>query len=60
MILVDNIAGLDVNIPASVVLIQFGLDLNSFWRNFIVSLMLVIGLLILIFLLIVFKLKERR
>ena len=60
MLIEDNVAGVNVTIPASIVLKKFGFDLDGYWRNVFISVGLVIVLVCVLVSLVVFKLKERR
>ncbi|KAI8924499.1 hypothetical protein BC831DRAFT_465321 [Entophlyctis helioformis] len=57
---VDQISGVDIVVPASVVLGKFGIDINSFWRDFTVSIGILFLLLAVVALLIRFRMRERR
>jgi hypothetical protein len=41
--IVDRINGIEVNIPAAIILKQFGFDVDSFWPNFISSIVIWYG-----------------
>ena len=56
----DDLAGVKVAFPASVVLTKFGFNLTAFWRNIFISIGLVVALIGILICLVVFKLKERR
>ncbi|ORY44432.1 P-loop containing nucleoside triphosphate hydrolase protein [Rhizoclosmatium globosum] len=56
----DNVSGSNITIPVSVVLDKFGFDVNAYWRDFIVSVGLLIGLLVLNAAFVQFRLKETR
>jgi hypothetical protein len=56
----DDIGGMAVDIPTSIILQQFGFDVGSYWSNFIILLFINVGFLLVLLLLIIFRLKERR
>ncbi|KAJ3065020.1 hypothetical protein HDU98_011589 [Podochytrium sp. JEL0797] len=56
----DSVNGANVTIPVSVVLDKFGFDITAYWKDFIISASLVVGLLVLSALLVQFRLKEKR
>ncbi len=60
MTIKSKIAGVDVQIPASTVLVSFGLDATAYYRDLGVTMGLFAGFIILIATLMHFRLKERK
>lgn len=58
--IVDTIEGVNVKLPAAIVLDKFGLVLDSYTRNVFVSCGLIVLLLLIIAALFQFKLREKR
>lgn len=58
--IVDDVSGLGVNVPASIVLEKFGFDRGAFVRDVVIEFGFFVGFLLLIWLLIWWKLRERR
>ncbi len=56
----DEISGAKVVIPTSIVLTKFGFALNSFSRDVFISFGLVVALVLILSILVVFRLRERR
>jgi hypothetical protein len=58
--IVDNISGIDVTIPASIIMSKFGFNLKAYWNDVFISIGVIFLLLSILIALVIFKLKERR
>ena len=54
----DTISGVDLEIPASVILKSFGLDVNAYYSDLLVCVGLFFGFLVIIAMLLKYRLKE--
>ncbi|KAK5665662.1 hypothetical protein QVD99_007310 [Batrachochytrium dendrobatidis] len=57
---VDQINGVDITIPATIVLGKFGIDINAFWRDFCINVGIFVMLLLLSAICVTRRLRERR
>jgi hypothetical protein len=56
----DKVAGVAVNIPAVLLLTEFGLDINGYWRDLIIGFGFLVFLLLLLLGILKWRLKEKR
>ncbi|KAI8843075.1 hypothetical protein BC829DRAFT_446307 [Chytridium lagenaria] len=58
--IVDTIAGASVNIPATIILQRFGFDIDAYYRDLFVSVGLTVMLLVLVYVMLAWRLREMR